>query len=219
MMTEATARDKSESEAFFNRARLFGLLVGGLCAPFIGVAGSGAAVTILNPEPGSNDASPQAFEEALWVSGTIAASMLAVWGLLAFGRSLKGLGLKGALSIGLCLAAMLLIYVLDLGDRGSDGPGVHPVLYGVLFLMWFFSVPTAFMFGSLALAVTYAFSRPSVVALVASGTAIAVVVSLALPGTPFNLGGDGVVGALGFWLPTGVFTMGCCAAASGAPWR
>jgi hypothetical protein len=219
MTNAASARDKNESEAIFTRARLFGLLVGGLGAPFIGVAGSNAAVTILNPEPGSNDASPQAFEEALWVCGLIAANMLVVWGLLAFGRRLKGIGPRSAFAIGLCLAAVLLVYAVDMGDGVFEGPGPHPVMYWILLLMWLFSVPTAFMLGSVALAATYILSKPSALALVAAGAVIAVFVSLALPGTPFNVGGDGIVGALGFWLPTGVFTMGCCAATSGVRWK
>jgi hypothetical protein len=218
-MTNASAEDHARgSDPFFTGGRVFGLLVGGLGAPFIGDVGARAATALLAPEPGSNAASPQAFTEALWGCGLIAFSMLSVWGLLATLRRFAGIAPLSVLATVFCLAIALLVLILDVLDRGFEGP---PDLSGTMILVllfaWIISISTAFTLGSVAIAITYIFSKPSVMSLVASGAVVAVIVSVMFRDAPFVWGADGIVGALGFWLPTGMFTMGCCAAASGAP--
>lgn len=220
-MSNVSAEDHARgSEPFYTGGRLFGLLVGGLGAPFIGDAGARAADAFFPESPGPNDASPQAFAEALWGCGLIAFSMLSVWGLLATMRRFAGIVPRIVLAAAFCVAIAGLVLILDVLDRGFDGPpDLSKGMIWVLLLMWIISISTAFTLGSVAIAATYIFSKPSVVSLVASGAVVALVVSVLFPGTPLVMVGDGFVGALGFWLPTGVFTMGCCAAASGARWR
>jgi hypothetical protein len=218
-MTNAGAVDDTRlSQPLFTWERLFGLLVGGVCAPPIGLSGAYAATPIFAPTPGAFNASPAAFAEALWVCGLMISIILSVWSLLAVGRRSKGIGPRSALALGWCLAIALLIYLLDAHDGDFDGAVLHPVFFVLVAMMWIISIPTAFALGSLAIAATYISSKQSAVSLVASGAIVAVVVSVMFPGTPLFMGGDGIVAALGFWLPTGVFTMGCCAAASGARW-
>lgn len=196
--------------------RLFGLLVGGLCAPPIGLAGANAATPIFAPTPGAFNSSPEAFAEALWICSLMISSILLVWGLLAVGRRLTGIGPRSALAAGWLLALALLIYLLDAHDGGFDGAVFHPVTVFIVVMMWLVSIPTAFVLGSLALAAAHIVSRTGVVGLVAAGAMVAVLVSLAAPEAPLNTGPDGIAGALGFWLPAGVFTMGCCAATGGS---
>jgi MFS family permease len=219
VMTNASAEDNARgSEPFYTGGRIFGLLIGGLFAPFIGDLGARAADAFFPESQGSNDASPQAFAEALWGCGLIAFSMLSVWLLLAAVRRFAGSGPRNVLATLFCLAIAVLVLILDVLDRGFDGPpDLSDGMTLVFALIWIISIMTAFALGSVAIATTYTFSKPSVVSLVASGAVVAFVVSVLFPGTPLFMVGDGFVRALGFWLPTGVFTMGCCAAASGAP--
>lgn len=218
-MTNAGAAGYTKlSETAFTGERLFGVLVGGLCAPPIGLAGSHAAVPIFAPTPGAFNASPEAMAEALWVSALAALSIVLVWGLLAIGRQTRGLWPRSLLALGWSMTIVLLAFLLDAYDGRFDADVFRPQFVLVAFMMWMLSVPTAFALGSLALVATRCASSQSVAGFVVSGTIIALVVSFLFPGAPFYVGPDGIVGALGFWLPTGVFAMGCCGAASGTRW-
>lgn len=213
------AKDGHKSEFIFTGERLFGLLVGGLCAPPIGLAGANAFVTLFDSVPGSYSASPEAFKEALWVCGLMAGGILLIWGLLALGRRVKRLASQSLLALGWLLAIAFFVFLLDAHDGDFDGAVFHPVFVPIVVMMWIISVPTALTLGSLALVAAHLVSTKNAMGIVASGALIAVAVSLVWPRTPIPMGADGIFGALGFWLPTGVFTMGCCAAASGARWN
>jgi hypothetical protein len=196
-----------------------GLFAGGVFAPLIGADGAYAATLIFALEPGTANNYPNAIGEALWVSGRMTLSMLLIWGLLTAGRRLIGLAPRSVLAIGGCLAVAALFFLLDTRHGGVGRAVFHREMITVVILGWVVSITTAFIFGSWALVLAHLFSKLSAIGLVASGAIVAVIVSLLFEGTPLRFGSDGIVAALGFWLPAGVFTMGCCAATSGVELR
>ena len=218
MTSSAAVLDARRSEPTFTGDRLFGLLVGGLCAPPIGLAGASAAVPLFDPTPGAMNASPEAFANALWISALAAVSGLMVWGLLIAGRRIQGVGARLALAFGWTLTITLLLVLADVQDGRFHASLLNPVVIPVVIMAWMLSVPSAFVLGGLALVLARSASAISVAGLVAAGAIVAGGVGFVLPHTPLYWNPDGIVGPLGFWIPTGVFTMGCCAAASSARW-